>query len=297
MAWMKYIRPSCMAVVFLTLILTAQAQVNVNVFTDPILRDDYGDIAYENGTILFVAVRDNHTYKAKDASNIQDEGAIGPFYELAASVVDTSLGDDFTSDLVTAIRAKPNFLLVLIHSSLSFGYVLAILVGWLFLIIFPCCCCSACCCGSRNRNRVRPKRKVILVYKYIYLAFVTVLIVFLCVGILLMNSTSDKLSQSLSVHADDVDKIDDIHSYTESTLKQVKALTTYKYDFTVKVVVRDLNNAAAIKATLNELQTGKVELDTAYKSYNTALEALQGRITAQAPQSGIDLKINFNLEM
>lgn len=78
-------------VVSLTLCVVA-AGVDVSVLDPKTLSDDIGNTADENSNITYAPLDDDITYKA-EAGN--DLGAIAVFYDLAQSIVDTSLPGAF----------------------------------------------------------------------------------------------------------------------------------------------------------------------------------------------------------
>ncbi|XP_059143025.1 prominin-1-A-like [Physella acuta] len=225
------------------------AAVDVSILDPETLSDAIGNTADKDSNITYAPLDDDITYKAEAGTDL---GAIGVFYDLAQSIVDTSLPGPFPFDWVEKI--KDGKLVIgtdwkeLVTSYL--GYVIAVAIGLLFFIIFPivgfCFCCCRCCgnCGGKRVIKAPEEggygRQCCRVATMIILA---VVVGFAVVGSALMFVTNQNLSNSIKDFGDkDVDKLDDITSFFDATIHQANKLVNNSFNFTVDVLFRDLDN-------------------------------------------------------
>ncbi|KAH9518481.1 hypothetical protein Btru_016917 [Bulinus truncatus] len=233
---------------WLVLCFVSVSSVDVTIL-DPETLQDGENFADKDSNITYKKIKDDYSYKAAQKVDI---GPLETFYGLARSIISTSLPGDFPIDW--ALKIKDGKLVIgddwqpLVKDYL--GYIIAIAVGLLFIILSPiigfCFCCCRCCgrCGG-GRYIKNPDdagfEKVCA--RRAWIIILTVITVMALTGSALMFATNENVSDSLErIKDQDVDKLDDVTAFFDSVIDQTSVLVHDNFNFTWKVLIRDLDN-------------------------------------------------------
>jgi prominin 1 len=229
----------------------AAQPVDVTVLSPENVSDASGNTADRDSNISFARIPTSNQYHSK-GKTADDVGPIGTFYNMAKSIASSSLPGEFP--YVWARKFKDGDIKIQDDwkkiATDYLGYCIALVVGILFILIFPivgCCFCCCRCCGRCGGSRVigNPSQagqedKCGRIAGMSILGAFTALIL---TGSILMFVTNSNLSAALqNFHDDDIDKIDDLPEFFNSTIAQAEQLIVVNFNFTLAVLFRDLDN-------------------------------------------------------
>lgn len=216
------------------------------------LTDEIGNKADADSNIVFF-----HGTGDKDDEDKQEEvpdtiATISWFYDFSAAFAKSALSGDFPYELVINLKQKQAVEPLQIAKDFA-GYLIVILVGVILVLIIPvvaCCfCCCRCCdccggCGGRRKfendfdagYRAQHSRTFIIL---IFSAFLFIAIV----GTVLMSLANNNLDTQLyALSHGGLNALDGIETFLNNTVKQAKLALFGKFDFTLAVFTRDLEN-------------------------------------------------------
>ncbi|XP_060065565.1 prominin-1-A-like [Ylistrum balloti] len=213
------------------------------------ISDNSGNSADENSTITWVSSSSTVDYKADDLSysdgglttlNSMAKGFVnlcfpGGFpWEAVDKVMDGTLMDDVSSNWQS-------------YASQFAGYVTCIVIGLLFIILFPLigccfCCCRCCgCCGGKMMQRREDaesscRRKV-------YVVCLFIVIIFTASGMACVFISNDQFTKTVDTLDTSVaNTVDDLFTFINATIDQIELLVKDNFNFTTDVVKRDLDS-------------------------------------------------------
>uniref|UniRef100_K1RD67 Prominin-1-A n=1 Tax=Magallana gigas TaxID=29159 RepID=K1RD67_MAGGI len=172
-------------------------------------------------------------YKADDVK--YEDGGMGPLYNFARKFINMCLSDikDVIEVIKDAIKGKIGSnvqdILQMVRSNFL-GFSISVVVGLLFIVIFPivgccfCCCRVACkaCCAQPDEEDPSVSCK-----KAIYGTILFVIVAFTAAGNICVYVSNDRISLALTEIVDNVDKnLDDIKLFMEHSSKQVDSIKT-----------------------------------------------------------------------
>ncbi|KAK6177842.1 hypothetical protein SNE40_012725 [Patella caerulea] len=215
------------------------------VLTPQTLNDSVQNTADSNSNIVWSDIPKGQTYNT-DAT--YDDGGMGPLFDFARNFINTVFSGGFPYDFIVDVKdgnfeITRDYMQVL---SLFGGYAAAIVIGFLFIIIFTivgCCfCCCRCCgnCGGKMLQKSSPsagcRRKV-------YSVILLVLVVFTGVGCICIYVSNDRMTTAIDKFDVTVgNNLDDVDLFLNNTVTQVKHLLENDLNFTFDVLFRDLDN-------------------------------------------------------
>ncbi|BFY97633.1 hypothetical protein BsWGS_00673 [Bradybaena similaris] len=230
----------------------ASAQsVDVTILDPETLSDADGNTADKNSNITFADIADNRTYKSHE--NPEDDfGPIRPLYDLSGSLVRSALPGGFPFEWISKVKdGKIDIGNDWKKIAVDYlGYIIALAVGVVFFVVFPivglCFCCCRCCGNCGGRRVIKAATEAGHGDKCGRLTALSLLSVFkimALVGSILMLVTNFNLSTSIkSFCNNDIDKLDDVDGFLNTTVQQAERLVQGNFNFTLAVVFRDLDN-------------------------------------------------------
>ncbi|XP_074641468.1 prominin-1-like isoform X2 [Tubulanus polymorphus] len=127
------------------------------------------------------------------------------------------------------------------------GYGVCFLFGFLFVLIMPivaCCfCCCRCCCGNCGgdmKQKSSDVKKGCCIGMIIALYVMVTLVAGAAVCIIV---TSDSMNTAIGEAGPTIaSSLSDVSTYLNNTVDEIKHVATTNYEFTAKVISRDLDN-------------------------------------------------------
>lgn len=176
-----------------------------------------------------------------------DDGGMGPLFNFARSFINTALPGDFPEDFIKGAIDDPGKVISEPTKILGMfkGYVAAIAVGILFIVIMPIvgtcfCCCRLC--GNCGGNRHQKPSDSIHCTRRVFASIVFGLTVFTLVGNICTYVSNDRMTTALNEVGDIVDKnLDDIDTFFDHTVKQAEVLGPENLNITRKAILKKLD--------------------------------------------------------
>lgn len=248
------------------------------VLTPETLTDSGGNSANANSTIKWAPLPSFDSYKAGDikydASGLAPmnnfaksfiNGAVFPLgvpWDLMEKAINGTLFPDLTANYMKYLQQFG-------------GYGACIIIGFLFIFIFPliglCFCCCRCCCSNCGGKMMQHHEDVRADCKRRTFAIILfVLIAFTGGGMICVYLSNDQMSTALNKFDDIVvSNMDDLTAYASNVVKETKYIMNTNFNFTTSVITRDLDNIGyvlgiPIRTTLKT----QGNLDTAISSAN-----------------------------
>uniref|UniRef100_K1R0F5 Prominin-1-A n=1 Tax=Magallana gigas TaxID=29159 RepID=K1R0F5_MAGGI len=241
------------------------AWINLGYCDDPVLTpatltDSGGNTANANSSIKWAPLPSFDSYKAGDIE--YDSSGLAPLNNFAKSFINGAvfpLGVPW--DLME--KAIDGTLMTDITANyMNFGgYGACIVIGFLFIFIFPliglCFCCCRCCCSNCGGKMMQHNEDVKADCKRRTFAIILfVLIAFTGAGMICVYLSNDQMSTALN-NFDDVvvSNMDDLTTYASNVVKETKYIVNTNFNFTTSVITRDLDRVTQIAAALTTLNT------------------------------------------
>ncbi|XP_046329611.2 prominin-1-like isoform X3 [Haliotis rufescens] len=216
---------------------------------DPVLAniqspDSVGNSIDDHGNITWADIPQGEPYKA-DAE--YSDGGMGPLFDFSRSFINTCLQKGFPYDLIEKIQNGHFDMAEAQGVALDYlGYGLAIVVGLLFIVIFPligCCFCCCRCCGNCGGKRIHKDDPSASCKRKIFGVVLLLLVVMTSAGMVCVFVSNDRMSTALNKFGDTAaDNIDDISTFLDNTIEQVKHVAGDNFNFTKKAIFRDLDS-------------------------------------------------------
>lgn len=232
-------------------------------------------------------------YKADDVK--YEDGGMGPLYNFARKFINMCLSDikDVIEVIKDAIKGKIGSnvqdILQMVRSNFL-GFSISVVVGLLFIVIFPivgccfCCCrvgCKACCAQPDEEDPSVSCKKAI------YGTILFVIVAFTAAGNICVYVSNDRISLALTEIVDNVDKnLDDIKLFMDHSSQQVDMIRTNfqaaKTEIDKHLDAQKLSEALQKKAislltggAVNLLQTDINIVRSTISNVSTAISAFQ----------------------
>ncbi|XP_041368326.1 prominin-1-A-like [Gigantopelta aegis] len=242
----RLLRPSVLCLALLACLLSP-----CQGYTDPVLQsivpnpDSVGNSADSNSTISWADITQGQKYAGGEPYN---DGGLGTLFDMSRSFVDTALSSGFPYDLIEKFK---NGKLDMAADGKQFaldylGYGVCIVIGFLFIIIFPivglCFCCCRCCgnCGGKKLQKSDPsascRRKV---YGLLFL----IITVMTGIGMICGFVANEQMSVALGkMGTSSVDQLSNVNILLNNSVEQVNQVAKTNFDFVKSVVFRDLDS-------------------------------------------------------
>ncbi|XP_050396806.1 prominin-1 [Patella vulgata] len=278
------------------------------VLTPATLTDTESNTADSNSNIFWSDVPSGKHYKTDAA---YDDSGLGPMYDFARSFIGSVLGSfNKNADFIIGIVKKENPLDDPQSVALHFiGFAICLVIGILFMIIFPiigCCFCCFRCCGQCGGKMMQTQSPSTSCRRIVYSVILLVLIVFTAVGCACVYVTNDQMSTALNTYDDTFgNNVDDISVYLDNTVDQIKRILSTDVNFALDVVKRDLDNTGVLVSVpvrdrfdqqlnvnnlftqVDNLQTDRTNVVTQFdtvetdvKAFNSTFSSFEGEINS-----------------
>ncbi|XP_061184848.1 prominin-1-like isoform X3 [Saccostrea echinata] len=277
------------------------------VLTPETVTDSGGNSANANSTITWGPLPSYDSYTAGsityDASGLTPlynfakafiNGAVFPYgipWDLMEKAINGTLINDVTTNYMSYLRQFA-------------GYGACVVIGFLFIFIFPliglCFCCCRCCCktcgGKMMQNQEDAKADC---KRRTYAIILFILIAFTSAGMICVYLSNDQMSTALNKFDDVVvSNVDDVTTYVSNTVKETKYVMRSNFNFTSSVISRDLDNIGYVLGIpIRTALKTEAKLDTAISSANalvTRVTQIASALTTLNTTLG-DVKVKANI--
>ncbi|XP_033756906.1 prominin-1-A-like isoform X2 [Pecten maximus] len=211
--------------------------------------DTSGNSADEYSNITWISSSSNVNYKADDLA--YSDGGMATLNNMAKGFVNLCFPGGFPWVAVDKLMngtliddATSNWQS---YASQFAGYVVCIVIGLLFVFLFPLigccfCCCRCCgCCGGKMMQKRKDadsscRRKV-------YVVSLFIVIVFMASGMVCVFISNDQFTKTVDTLDTSVaNTVDDLFTFINATIDQIELLVKDNFNFTTDVVKRDLDS-------------------------------------------------------
>ncbi|KAL8610258.1 hypothetical protein ACOMHN_038953 [Nucella lapillus] len=227
-----------------------------------------------SGSIVWGQLAPDTPYKTVDYT--ADVGGLDPYYALAVSLIDSSLPETLpVAKVKDILENKADIGESSQDLAKQFvGYSLCVVIGLLFILIFPivaCCfCCCRCCgnCGGKRIQQQGPKDRCKRIGFSIALA---ILSLFVLTGAACVFVTSDQVHKNLDGLSDSFsDAVDDFDTFVDNIDNQFRRLGDTNFVFLTSVLkdyvetassklsgdlITAINKAVGLNAPLNHISS------------------------------------------
>ncbi|XP_067657150.1 prominin-1-like [Haliotis asinina] len=264
---------------------------------DPVLTnvqspDSVGNSVDDYGNITWADIPQGEPYKANAEYS---DGGMGPLFDFARSFVNTCLQKGFPYDLIEKVMNGHFEMSEVQGVALDYlGYGAAIVVGLLFIFIFPiigCCFCCCRCCGNCGGKRIQKDDPSASCKRKIFGVILLLMVVMTSAGMVCVFVSNDRMTTALSKFGDTaVDNIDDISTFLDNTIEQVKHVAGDNFNFTKQAIFRDLDSlgylvgipvrqslgvSGGVNAAFSSALALQGDLDNAIAELNTVFNQIQ----------------------
>lgn len=198
-----------------------------------------------------------------------DDGGLDPYFNLAKSFIDTSLPELLplatTKNILDGTTTIQNEWQGLAKS--FWGFSLCIVIGFLFIFIFPivgCCFCCCRCCGKCGGKRIKKQDDNATCKRYVFSAVLFVLASFVIAGAACTFVSSDQLHKNIGGLGDSVqESVDDVQTFIDNIHGQFQRLGDVNFVFLKDVLIDYVQDISGELSTrlITEINT-LVNLDT-----------------------------------
>lgn len=172
-----------------------------------------------------------------------DDGGLDPYFNLAKSFIDTSLPELLplatTKNILDGTTTIQNEWQGLAKS--FWGFSLCIVIGFLFIFIFPivgCCFCCCRCCGNCGGKRIKKPDDNATCKRYVFSAVLFVLASFVIAGAACTFVSSNQLHKNLDGLGDSVQgSVDDVQTFIDNIYVQFQRLGDVNFVFLKDVLI------------------------------------------------------------
>ncbi|KAF6031760.1 PROM1 [Bugula neritina] len=131
------------------------------------------------------------------------------------------------------------------------GYAACLVIGFLFFLIFPivgfCFCCCRCCCSNCGGKMMQKRDDNTSAWRCCYIITLFLSCTFLFCGMVCTYVTNERMSTLFSEVTQTVqENTVDLQSFGNNTITQINYVAIDGFNFTAKVMLRDLNNIGPI---------------------------------------------------
>ncbi|XP_052772659.1 prominin-1-like [Mya arenaria] len=219
------------------------------VFTPEILSDAAGNTADSASMITWAGWPATDGYLLSEPSRISE--GLSTYYSMVHGFIDAVFAKGFPDDVLELVMTQnfTSFNTDVVSTNVTFfaGFACTIVVGLLFILIFPivaCCfCCCRCCgnCGGEMRQEPNDtenvRRKACLVVTLV-ISSTFILVASICLFVI--NGDMSTVINSIDGTVDD--SINDVKVFTNNTVVEAKHVIGTNFNFTIDVIFRDIDN-------------------------------------------------------
>ncbi|KAL5021210.1 hypothetical protein ScPMuIL_000365 [Solemya velum] len=212
--------------------------------------DSAGNTADANSVITWVPIPSGKSYNASSSS--YDAKGMETLYDMAKNFVGLCLfPSGYPSALITELAAGFDFSAITDNISQYvtpiIGYGICIVVGILFILIFPlvgCCFCCCRCCGNCGGKRVQDEDDAANDCKRnTYSIILFILISFTVSGSICNYVSNESISEALTNFGTTAKtNVKDLKTFLDNLQLQMEYITTTNFNFTTDVLFRDLGS-------------------------------------------------------
>ncbi|XP_061183793.1 prominin-1-A-like [Saccostrea echinata] len=258
-----------------------------------------------NGGFTLAPSPSSPDYKADEAK--YEDGGMAPLFNFARKFINMCLSD--IKDVIQVIKdaIKGNIgqnvedILHMVRDNFL-GFSISVVVGLLFIVIFPivgccfCCCrlgCKACCAQPEEEDPNVSCKKAI------YGTILFVFVAFTAAGNICVYVSNDRISLALTEIVDNVDtNLDDLKLFMDHTTKQIDLIRTNfqaaKNEIDKKLDTTKLSEALQNKAVslltggaVQDLQTDIDHLTSAINNINSGTQSFRTACQALSPTCSV----------
>ncbi|GFO14640.1 prominin-1 [Plakobranchus ocellatus] len=228
---------------------TNEAKPHIDFLVPQNLSNDLGKVDADSDIAFLPLKPPESNYKA--GSEEPSLGAAAAFYDFSIGFVESSMSGGFPYELaVAASDGKTQDFDWQGNTRDYVNYGVALAVGIIFILVIPiagCCFCCCRCCGRCGGRRVIKKAEDAgygnPCGRRTALFLLLVPLVFAIAGTALMFQANESVSTSIQDFKDPgLNKLDDVSTFLKNFVKQAEPAILGKYNLTVDVLERDLEN-------------------------------------------------------
>ncbi|XP_076447520.1 prominin-1-A-like [Babylonia areolata] len=255
--------------VYVTLTLVLAATITVC----PCRAQTNNTVNDADGSIVWGELAPDDTYKTVDYTA---PSGLDPYYALAISIIDTSLPETLPVDMAKDIMdGKSSIADTWQDLAKQFvGYALCIVIGLLFIIIFPivgCCFCCCRCCGNCGGKRIQHQGPNDQCKRVAFAISLSILSLFIITGAACVYVTSDEMHKNLKGLNDSFgDATDDFNTFVDNIDRQFRRLGDTNFHY-LSDVLKDYVDTASSKVSedVSTLIKDATNLDTPLDQLST----------------------------
>ncbi|XP_021352519.1 prominin-1-A-like isoform X1 [Mizuhopecten yessoensis] len=211
--------------------------------------DATGNSADENSTITWATLTTTVNYKADDLS--YSDGGMSTLNSMAKGFVNVCFPAGFPWDVVDKLMdgtlmddVSSNWQS---YASQFAGYVVSIVIGFLFIFLFPligCCFCCCRCCGCCGGKMIQKRKDTeSSCRRKVYIVSLFIVIVFMASGMVCVYISNDQFTKTVdTIDTSVANTLDDLLTFVNATIDQIELLVQDNFNFTTDVVKRDLDS-------------------------------------------------------
>ncbi|XP_071171716.1 prominin-1-like [Mytilus edulis] len=298
--------------------------------TDPVLSwtawtDSVGNTANENSDVVWapIPLPDNTSYKLGaieyDSRGLEPlynfakafiNGAVFPYgvsWGVIDKIINGTLINDVTENYLDYVKEFA-------------GYGALIVIGFLFIFLFPligmCFCCCRCCCNNcGGAMKQKPEDADNHCKRRTFAVILFVLITFIVAGMICVYISNDQMTDTVTTFDSTASNaLDDLVTFIDIFVYQIKHVALANFNFTKDVIYRDLDSIGYIvgipvRSTLKTSGGVDTALDSAFGlaskvdtialaliDLNTSISHLQSNATtleSAVNQLGTDIRTDI----
>ncbi|XP_070192413.1 prominin-1-like [Littorina saxatilis] len=215
----------------------------------PVVGQTNNTVDEASNKIIWGELAPDKPYKTADYK--ADDGGLDPYYALATSFIDSSLPELLPVEKVKGILDGDKTIQDEWQDLAKdfVGFALCIVIGFLFIFIFPivaCCFCCCRCCGNCGGKRIQKPEDNSKCKRTVFSVVLAILSLFVITGAACTFVTSDQLSKNLDgLNSSFSDSIDDFNTYLDNIDSQFTRIGDTNFNFMKDVLVVYVANASS----------------------------------------------------
>ena len=244
------------------IVLLFGCTLNYGYGADPVLTwsswtDSVGNTADANSDVTWapIPIPANSTYKG--GSVTYDSKGLGPFNSFAKAFINGAVFPDGISWDVIDSYINGTLITDVTTNYMDYvkkfaGYGSLIVIGFLFIFLFPLigmcfCCCRCCCSNCGGAMKQNPKDADNHCKRRTFAVILLVLTTFIAAGMICVYISNDQMTDSLkSFDTSAANALDDINTFIDVFIGQIKHIAQDNFNFTRDVIYRDLDSIGYI---------------------------------------------------
>ncbi|XP_064630172.1 prominin-1-A-like isoform X3 [Lineus longissimus] len=280
--------------VFLLVCLVTLVSASSSGIPPQIIHDDDGNIADKESNITWAPLPTGSNYSSDITAN---DGGLRPLYEMAKKFLAVVQPNPFPYDLINQVLAGDMSAVLndpMTVVTYAMGFAICFAIGILFVIIMPIVgCCFCCCriCGNCGGKKIQRSSDVNNCHRIAFTVLVFVMATFIMIPAacsLYANETTSKTMNNVGPLI--VNNINDLETFLNNTILQLNHIALTNYNFTGKVMSRDLDNIGVLLGEeIRDSMKTQMNLDAAFnkiKALDVSLQALATTLNSADTNKG-----------